>query len=499
MHIRYILLCALSFLFVLSACKHKPPYVVDPKVDYGNYPEAIGKIMVTRCATAGCHNEASYSGAGGLRLDKWEHLFNGGGNGAAVVPYSTEFSPLLYFINTHSELGVISEPRMPYMAAPLSKDEYLLIRDWVEKGAPDKNGNIPFAANADTRQKIYLTQQGCDLVAVIDAEKRVIMRYIKVGGEDGVIESPHSIRITKDGKYAYVCFSQGGYLQKIDTRTDKVVGSVNLGVSQWNALAISPDDKKVLVADMGRDSRVALVDVENMKFLGMYGKLPNGNIQEAHGVAWTAKGDSFLVSSQTGNVIYKYGVKAFLGRTFTLDNKPPTNITSLDPHEILMAPDNSKYFVTCQKSNEVRVMDANTDQLIDVIQVGNKPQEMAISKKYPYMFVTCLLGDSPYSAGNVQYQGSVYVINYKTNQFVARIDNTFTQPHGVTVDDANDAVYIASINPTGAGPAPHHVSSCEGKNGYYQVFDLKTFQKLPNTRNKYEVTVAPYAAATRFE
>src|SRR5690606_13702283 len=128
----------------------------------------------TKCATSGCHNAQSFANAGGLRLDSWEHLFNGGNNGAVAIPYNVENSSLLYFLNTDSSFGPIAVPTMPLHQPALSQEEYLAVRDWVAGGAPDKNGNIPFADNPDTRQKIYLTQQGCDLLAVIDGEKKVV-------------------------------------------------------------------------------------------------------------------------------------------------------------------------------------------------------------------------------------------------------------------------------------------------------------------------------------
>ena len=77
-----------------------------------------------------------------------------------------------------------------------------------------------------------------------------------------------------------------------------------------------------------------------------------------------------------------------------------------------------------------------------------------------------------------------------------RIDATFSQPHGIAIDEKEGVVYIASRNNNPNGPAPHHSSSCGGRNGYYQMFDLNTLQKLPG---KYEVTVDPYSFDARFK
>ena len=161
--------------------------------------------METKCAVSGCHNAASYTGAGGLLLDSWEHLFDGGNNGAVVVAYSPIFSSLLYFVNDNPDSGLTAVPRMPYNAAALTADEYKTLKDWIADGAPDASGNIPFASNAESRQKIYAIQQECDVLTVIDAEKNVVMRYIPMGRKASQ-ESMIDLKMSPDGRFLYVAY-----------------------------------------------------------------------------------------------------------------------------------------------------------------------------------------------------------------------------------------------------------------------------------------------------
>ena len=83
-----------------SSCKHdgNTPSVTTQ----GNFPSEISAILVSKCATAGCHDNQSYHNAANLRLDTWAHLFEGSTSGSVIVPYAPENSPLLYFINTDS-------------------------------------------------------------------------------------------------------------------------------------------------------------------------------------------------------------------------------------------------------------------------------------------------------------------------------------------------------------------------------------------------------------
>lgn len=489
--------------FAIVSCKHNPP-VKPPDTADGNYPPEVAKIIVNKCATAGCHNAASYEGAGGLRLDTWDHLFDGGNNGAVVVAYDTTYSSLLYFINTDSSAGLVAQPTMPQTGNPLSKDEYNTIRHWIAIGAPDKNGNIPFASNSGTRQKIYVTMQACDMIGVIDAEKRVMMRYIHVG----TLPSPeiaHCIRTSADGQYAYVSFTGGNTFQKIETATDKVVDNITLPTNPrpgtWNVFNISPDGTKALISDWSPDGRLVLVDLITKK-IKQYG--PGANFNYPHGIASNPTFDTFYIVEQYGNAMCVMDIDGFKDLK-SLDSNTPVALPDsgagqLNPHEIVMAPDYSRYFVTCQKSGDLRVMRRSDNKLLKVIPLGSVPQEIAISKKFNYIFVSCM-EDQPHVSGSVTFRGTVYVIKFDTvnDQYdvVKVITGNFSSIHGLTVDDKSNTLFFASRNVNTDGPAPHHTSNCGGKNGYYNAYDITTFLPAPDRR--YEVLPDPYSMDVRFK
>ena len=495
-----MLLTGAFITVVIYSCKHERA-VNNVVTNESNFPDNIATIFVNRCATAGCHNAASFRNAAGLRLDTWDKLFDGSSHGAVVIPYDIDNSSLLYYINTDSSLGIVANPRMPYVNgdphndAPLTKEEYLTVRDWVAAGAPDKAGNIPFASNPDTRQKIYLTQQGCDLLSVIDAERKVIMRNIRIGKIDGLTESPHCVRVSKDGAYAYVCFYEGLYAQKIDTRTDQIVGEVKLSESsdgaQWNVLHLSDDGKHMMISDLLKGG-LKIVNTTTMTVDFNFG---TGTFVQPHGIESNVAFDTFYVTAQKGNIVYKI-TKTSSPKSVSIDGQP-TNLSNVgpNPHEIMMTPDHSKYFLTCENSNEVRVMDAHGDTLIKNFPgLPTKPQELTMSKVQPYMFATCMEADGPTGSNT---RGAVVVINYNTLEIVKIFYGDFYQPHGITVDDERGLFYIASANISATGPAPHHVSECAGRNGWYSVYDLNTLAPVNNIR--YETAVAPYSADTRFK
>lgn len=490
------------------ACKHEP--YKQPVEVYGGFPDDVGKIITTRCATSGCHNANSYTAAGNLRMDSWDQLFYGGNHGAAVVPYSVPFSPILFYINTDSTVGPVSpDNRMPPVDAgtALTSTEYNTIRNWIANGAPDRNGNIAFADNAATRQKIYVTQQGCDKLAVIDAERKVIMRYIDIGAADN-IESPHVVRVTPDNQNAFVCFTGGAYLQKINTNTDQMVAQVKLKSNtvtpSWNILHITNDSKNVLVCDYNTGGGIVQYNAVGMDFFKYFDKMTY-----PHGVATTNSFDTIYVSSQFGNTIYKMpsNITDFnLIQKISLNGQTPVALQGKvpnqpDPHEIMLTPDGTKLIVTCQGTNEVKILDAKTNAVLRTFTaadgVGIQPQEIALSYKNPYAYISCV--DS--SNTSSQFVGSVFIFNYQTLTTVNTINASvgqFNQPHGIAVDDRNDILYVVSINSGSNGPPPHHVSACTGRNGYYTILK-STPPFTPVNLRRYEMLSAPYSADVRFK
>jgi DNA-binding beta-propeller fold protein YncE len=489
-----ILSVFLTTSLVLVACKHEPfkQLPQNESLDH-NYPEAVGKIIMNKCATPGCHNSTSYQISGGnLLLDSWEHLLDGGNTGASIIAYSPENSPLLYFTNAFPDLGPVPSDnmKMPLNGNPLTREEYLTLYEWVKSGAPDKDGNIPFASDRDTRQKIYLTHQGCDYVTVIDGKKHVIMRMIPVG-KVVTIEAGHALKVAPDGNTGYVSFWATQYIQKIDTKSDMIIGDIDVTNPNSNMLFFSENGSELLVTNWYYNSLLRFNSSSGQQL----GTVGSGLFTAPHGIALNKTGDTVFVTEQFGNMLYRIAPNGSFTKV-SVDGNPPVASGNNMPgvHNIIMAPDHSKYFVTCEETNEVRVMDAYTDQLLQVISVGTRPQEMAISTKHPYIFVACVEDNNTTSV----YKGSVYIIDYNTYQVVQKISNRYYLPHSLTVDDQNNMLYVFSRNIDVNGPVPHHLSaSCGGRTGYYSVYDINKLEPLNNRR--YEVTVDPYSADIRFK
>jgi YVTN family beta-propeller protein len=493
-------LCIIFILIgtiVYSGCRRDVP-----SFDLGasKYPEAIANIVMTKCAVSGCHNTQSKDAAAGLDLSSWDKMMEGDRNGAVCVPYSSEYSTMFMFTNTFSDMGAMVMPTMPNNGPPLTREQETTLRNWIDAGAPDANGFVKWSDNPN-RKKYYITNQGCDVVCVVDAETNLQMRYIPVGASSD-IESPHNLKISPDGQYWACTFSNfGKYLEVHRTSDDAFVTRILLGptdsaaVGSWNTFSFSPDGHYAWAVDWSPNGRQAWVDLQTNRWRQTY--QGSGWTTQPHGSAVTPDGNFLYLTCLAGNYIHKMDISV---PQLPSDNQieidglsiGATNNNQECSHDILLSPDGTKAFITCQKSNMIRVVDVATDQLIGSIPVGIYPQEMAISAdpSTPYLYVTCMEDTATYP-GN---RGSISVVNWQTNTFVTSINSGF-QPHGITVNDDKHVVLVANRDFSPGGPAPHHATSCAGRNGYFTLIDMQTNTLIPGSKT--ELVVDPYSAAYR--
>lgn len=473
-------LCLLITLpcFIFNSCKNDsaPP-------DFAGFPTEIGHIFINKCATSGCHNNTSYPGAADLNLTSFENLFKGSNNGSPVIPYRSDFSSLCYFINTFNDLGSINYPTMPLYSSPLTHKEVSLIKNWIDAGAPDINGYVKWSENPN-RKKYYVLNQGCDVVTVFDAVTQLPMRYITVGNNPNSSESPHMIKMSPDGQYWYVVFVGNHILQKYRTSDDSFVGEVSLGVDlNWNTITISNDSKLAYCVSWQSNSRLAIVDLQNMQLKTNIGGFTNG-----HGIALNNTNDTIYITAQSGNYIYKIDTALNSINQITIDGSSiPSSTSSYDPHEIMFSPDGSKYFVSCQKTNEIRVLSTVGNNVLQVIPTGEYPQEMVKSVSKNKLYVSCVDDPNP----NPKIKGSVTVIDMSTYSYTNY--KVGYQPHGLGLDEVNGYVIVASRNIITNGPTPHHTGVC-GRNGFVNYFNINTMQLLTK---KTEIAADPYSVAVR--
>jgi DNA-binding beta-propeller fold protein YncE len=475
-----LLVSVLLFFLVLTSCT-KDVGKLKSIEQVNNYPQAVGDIIINKCAVSGCHNSKSKDAAGGLNFETWDLLFKGGRNGAAVIAYRPDYSTLQYYTNTYLEYGSIQlSPRMPINENALSKAEVKTLFDWMSKGAVNALGQVKFP-DSQSNKKIYVANRGCDVVTIFDAESKIAMRYIDVGETRG-IESPVKIKVAPDNKHWYVSFVSGGFFIKYSVADNRQVGKVNLGIGNWLNFEISADSKTAYVIDASKNGKIATVDLTSMSYTY------STAYDYPQGICFNKIQSHLYITSQFGNYIYKAAINN-LSNPFKLtidkSNVPNPNAGN-DPHDIAFSPDFTRYFVSCQGTNEIRIFQTDNDNLLATISVGKFPQQFAVSKSTPYLFVSC--ARDSLAAGN--QVSSIAVINYQTNSLVKTLYAGF-ESHGLLVDDDHKCIYVTNRNLSVNGPLPHHRSLCSGRNGYVTAIDLNTLILIKSFKT--EVSNDPYS------
>ncbi len=457
-----------------------------------DYPESIGKIIVGSCAISGCHNSSGAINAAGLDLSSWQKLFSGARTGAAIVPYSISESFLLNFINTYPDLGPVQLPVMPPNSSILSKEEVTLLQNWVANGAPDGKGNIAF--EDPSISGVLVVNQGCDRLSLIHPQLGIVMRSFEIGLSPQV-ESPHQIRFRPDRKYAYIVYLFSAFVDILDPQTRKIIGRIETTDGNWNTIVFSPDNKYAFVADFQSEGKIACLDLETNQMIQLY--QGSGYLQFPHGQALSADGKILFVASQSGNFIQRLDITDPLQpiklSPYLLDGSAqPTTTPAQDPHELALTPDGQYLLVTCQRTNDLRIISATTGALIKIIPVGTFPQEMVIPNVTGRNEVLITCPEDTLSFPGIQQRGSVYVVNYLTQQVTGSFYPGF-QPHGIDIDNNTGEVWVACRNIAPNGNAPHHTTVCGDRIGYLNRFNWNTYQKI----NPYPiwVSVDPYGIA----
>jgi YVTN family beta-propeller protein len=362
---------------------------------------------------------------------------------------------------------------MPVNGAELSNDELDILNKWILEGAPNKDGFVKFT-DILMKKKLYVGCQGCDEVAIFDASTMLVMRYVHVGNT-AQTESPHMVKVAPNNKFWCTSFIAGNFFQKFSSLDNSLLGQVNIGFGSWNTFSISSDSKKAYVVDFN-SGIISFVDLETMTNQNI-----NFGFSFPHGIAINKTDDTLYITGQQGFCIWKVPIN-------DISNYQQVNFLGGNHrfHEISFSPDGTKYFLTAQKTNKILVVNTSNDSILSSIPVGVFPQELSISKTFPYLFVTCSEDMFTFPGKT----GSVYVINYNTYQVEATIYSGH-QPHGIGVDDVNNRVYISNRNISNGATVPHHLSVCGGRNGYITAIDMNTLQLLQNFKS--EVSVDPYS------
>jgi YVTN family beta-propeller protein len=242
--------------------------------------------------------------------------------------------------------------------------------------------------------------------------------------------------------YAYVANYSSGTVSVIDTATDLVALTMNLGTHPYGD-AVSPDGSRVYVSNLNSDT-ISVIDTANDQVVATVnvGVGPDG-------VAVSPDGSRVYVTNSGSNTVSVIDTAN--------DQVVATVNVGSGPHGVAVSPDGSRVYVVNYNSDTVSVINTENDQVVATVNVGYLPQGVAVSPDGSRVYVTNACASSTSCSGN----GTVSVIDTANDQVVATVDAGFDADDAVVSPDGSQ-VYVT--NDCGSS------SSCSG-NGTVSVID----------------------------
>jgi YVTN family beta-propeller protein len=256
-------------------------------------------------------------------------------------------------------------------------------------------GSRPFGVAANST-RVYVTNSGSNDVSVIDTSNNTVVATIPVGLR------PLGVAVNPQGTRAYVANSGSGSLSIIDASTNTVITTliINGGVSRPFGDAVNPQGNKVYLSDFGNLQIVVIDPATNsvsneLNLDGCPFGIATSSAQEyvAIGCAFgfeifDPSGSSVIGKTSLGDGRFAIAVNPAGTRVYlTDDGNASSNVAVLDaggtiltkiPTEcsegVSVTPDGKKVYVANCITNSVAVIDANTNTIVNTIQVGSTPE-----------------------------------------------------------------------------------------------------------------------------
>ncbi|MDA0987087.1 MAG: YncE family protein [Bacteroidetes bacterium] len=409
----------------------------------------VKPILNSSCSVKGCHNSNDK-----IPFTSWNNLMEEDEGVSWIIPFKSSKSHLIYHINNDSLLTPISKPEMPSVEVKLPTEQIKLIMNWIDNGAKNENGVIPFTSISDDGVAI-VTNQGEDLSAVIDLNLKRITRFVTTGVNDTKVNpphAPHNVTIDNKNKFYYVNLISGNKLLKFQLSDHKKVGELSSGIISPSQAALNFSGDTAFVANF--TSSQSAISVINTNSMSIIQNITDPRMIAPHGISITPNGKYVLSANQfSDNITIINSATLEVVDVIPLSAKlslPPSATKIYEPYQSIITKDSKYAFITCANSNEVRVLDIEEKKIVDSISVGNRPLILDIAPN----------GENIYVAN--RNSNSVSIINVSQRKVTSTIQNVGQQPHGISVSSKGNLVIVSCENLL-TSEQPHHPTS-GGKN-----------------------------------
>lgn len=420
------------------------------------FDDDILPIFQNSCAVSGCHDASTR--AHDLVLSGYETMMEGSEHGSVVIPGSAKYSLLRLVVSLDPD----EEEFMPRGGDPLDDGAISRISKWIDDGAKRDDGSGYFDGVTD---RILNTNQGTDVITVLERESGLVMRIVPVGDEAHHLEVPHFV-IADDGpdpEFFYTTLIRADELWKFSLDDYTFVAKADVGTLPAHVI-VTPDGATAFVSNWdtgGGTQTVQVVDTATMtvsKVLTV-GKAP-------HGMRITNDGTTlFIGNSVSDNITIVDMATIEIDTTISLIKDPGEALT---PLQIAIDNDDRYAYVACHASGEVQVLDIAAREVIERISV----KRFAGDDPGCFQLETARRGDYVVVAN--QLNSTISVISQATREVVATLeDPELVQCHGVDIAEDGSYAYVTNENTSAAVP-PHHPTESDETHGFVAYVNLDT-------------------------
>lgn len=443
-------------LFGLISCKNDVQGPIIDTQNNGYQSSAVSEVMVKTCATSGCHSGTNP--AGGLSTVTHANLMKGaidrdpskgeGFGGEVVIPFYSEKS-LIYQLLKGNII-----PSGSHQNINVSEEGINTIKNWIDEGAKDYNGNVPFS---NPSYRIFVCNQGSDILSVIDGENWVVSRIANVD-INSTIDAPHMVK--ESGPYYYVTLISANKFLKIRKTDNAIEGETN-GIERAGMIQINSHGTIAYISrsstSPGIYNSVYAVALDNMSIIKEI-SLPVTGVP--HAIAITPDNKKLYVANLTKDRVSIVDAET---NEFVDDIVLPNGT---EPMEAMIAPDGKYLYISAMGTHKLIIIDTQTDQILTSVDVNHMPMHIAVSST----------GNRIYVATMMMSTVDVIEKNGESWSIIKRISHPgLNMLHGCDLSPHDDYLFVSSRNLDGLYKPKYKING-EGNNGTLAIINTQTLQ-----------------------
>jgi YVTN family beta-propeller protein len=424
-------------------------------------------IFLQNCAVHGCHEYGTQNNDN-LELSSWNSIaVRGFRVGAAIIPYNAFWSNLVSHINLDTNLSLVAkEPRMPKARPPITGEPLPpniihTIIQWINEGAKSDDGTVAYN---NIPNKAFITNQASDLIAVVNLDNNFVVRLIPVGSRPTMLDVPHHVTVDNQGRYFYPALIVEGTIEKYDAWTYDKLGSLFLGTSPAEIFLMNDGNKGYVTnwdAGVSGFKGVHLVNTQDMSLIL---SISDARMWATHGGRVTHDDQYFIAISQQSEYITIIRTSDNeIEQQIPIDATVPPNgngTNQFQPYAVAITPDDRYAFISCPKSNDVRVLDLQSRTIIRTISAPEYPLMLEVSPDGRWCYV-------PNRNSN-----TLTIIDIQSMSVVNIVPDIGVQPHGADFTEDGHYAYVTCESQAAGNSYLHHPLTGSNKPGTTAVIDV---------------------------